>query len=55
MLESIRTIARTNYTLLVRGVSGTGKELVVKAVHERSGGSAKPLVIGTWRLLIQKA
>jgi len=36
LFESIRSIAPTNATILIRGESGSGKELVAAAIHNRS-------------------
>lgn len=44
-LGYVRTVARSNYTTLIRGDSGTGKELAARAVHNLSARSDKPLVI----------
>src|SRR5712692_5375834 len=40
----IDKIADTDVTVLIRGASGTGKELVANALHYRSPRRAKPLV-----------
>jgi len=43
--EKIREVAKTdNTTVLVTGQSGTGKELVAKAIHTLSARSKKPLM-----------
>ncbi|MCP3891218.1 MAG: sigma-54-dependent Fis family transcriptional regulator [Desulfobulbaceae bacterium] len=44
-LGQLRTVARSNYTTLVRGSSGTGKELTARALHSLSGRHDKPLVM----------
>ena len=44
LFETIDKIADTDVTVLVRGASGTGKELVANALHYRSPRRAKPLV-----------
>jgi DNA-binding NtrC family response regulator len=36
LYASIQTVARTSYTTLVRGPSGSGKELVARAIHDLS-------------------
>jgi Nif-specific regulatory protein len=37
-------VARTNTTVLLRGASGTGKELIAHAIHYNSARSKKPFV-----------
>jgi len=44
LLELVATIARTDATVLVRGETGTGKELLAKALHYASPRAARPLV-----------
>jgi DNA-binding NtrC family response regulator len=44
VFDVIRKVADTDLTVLIRGPSGTGKELVANAVHWNSPRRAKPLV-----------
>ncbi|MGH9328493.1 MAG: sigma-54-dependent transcriptional regulator [Terriglobia bacterium] len=44
VLDTAARAARTNSTVLIRGETGTGKELVAKAIHFNSSRRAKPLV-----------
>jgi DNA-binding NtrC family response regulator len=43
--EKLKTIALSNYTVLVRGESGTGKELAAHAIHDLSNRRNKKLII----------
>jgi len=44
ILEMVRTVAPTISTVLITGDSGTGKELVARAIHEASTRREKPFV-----------
>jgi transcriptional regulator with GAF, ATPase, and Fis domain len=44
VFDVIRKVADTDLTILIRGPSGTGKELVANAVHYRSPRRTKPLI-----------
>jgi formate hydrogenlyase transcriptional activator len=44
VLRQVSQVAGTDMTVLVLGETGTGKELVARAVHERSGRRERPLV-----------
>lgn len=44
MYEQIKTIAPTNYSVIIYGESGTGKEVVAKTIHSNSDRKNKPFV-----------
>jgi DNA-binding NtrC family response regulator len=44
VFDVIRKVADTDLTILIRGPSGTGKELVANAAHYRSPRRTKPLI-----------
>lgn len=44
VLQMVEKVAGTEATVLVRGVSGTGKELVARAIHGNSARHSKPMV-----------
>jgi transcriptional regulator with GAF, ATPase, and Fis domain len=44
VLEQVRQVAQTDAPVLVLGETGTGKDLVARAVHDRSPRKARPLV-----------
>jgi formate hydrogenlyase transcriptional activator len=44
VLEEIDMVAPTEATVLICGETGTGKELVARAIHERSPRRSRPLV-----------
>jgi len=45
VLEAVEQVAATNATLIVAGETGTGKELIARAVHRRSTRAHGPLVM----------
>jgi DNA-binding NtrC family response regulator len=44
VFDVIRKVADTDLTVLIRGASGTGKELVANAIHYNSPRRSKPLI-----------
>jgi DNA-binding NtrC family response regulator len=44
VLEEVKTVAPTGSTVLVYGETGTGKELIARAIHNISGRSNRPFV-----------
>ena len=44
IIEQVRTVAATNFSVLVLGETGTGKELVAAALHRKSERRLKPFV-----------
>ncbi len=44
MYQQIKTIAPTNYSVIIYGESGTGKEVVAKTIHANSDRKNKPFV-----------
>ena len=45
VFEMIRRVSRTDTTVLITGKTGTGKELVAKAIHFNSKRKEKPFVV----------
>jgi transcriptional regulator with GAF, ATPase, and Fis domain len=43
-LHQVELVAPTDAGVLITGESGTGKELFARAIHERSGRRARPLI-----------
>jgi formate hydrogenlyase transcriptional activator len=44
VLEQVRRVAETDAPVLVLGETGTGKDLVARAVHDRSARRGRPLI-----------
>ena len=42
VFQQIERIAPTNVTVLIRGATGTGKELIAKEIHQRSRRKKRP-------------
>lgn len=45
LYTAIKTSAASEYTVLIRGASGTGKELCARAIHRLSPRSEKPFIM----------
>ncbi len=45
VFELVEKVSQTSVTVLVRGQSGTGKEMVAREIHRRSPRAARPFVV----------
>jgi two-component system nitrogen regulation response regulator GlnG len=45
VIHQVSQVARSNFTVLVQGETGTGKELVARAIHQQSPRSQGPFVV----------
>ncbi len=44
IFDMIRTVSKSDSTVLIEGESGTGKELVARSIHQESGRHVRPFV-----------
>src|SRR6185503_12936931 len=44
VLQEVETVAKTDSTILIRGETGTGKELIARAIHNLSPRRGRTLV-----------
>jgi formate hydrogenlyase transcriptional activator len=44
VLDLVRTVAPTNSTALIEGETGTGKELIARAIHKRSNRASRAFI-----------
>src|SRR5262249_52384935 len=48
VLARVAKVARSDTTVLILGETGTGKELVARAIHRRAPREGPPVVSGNW-------
>src|SRR5262249_22691301 len=44
IVHEVRQVAPSNFTVLIEGETGTGKELVARAIHQASPRSERPFI-----------
>ena len=44
VLAQVKRVAKTDSTVMIQGETGTGKELIARAIHERSARRDRPLI-----------
>ena len=44
VFRQIQHVAGTNFTVIIEGETGTGKEIVARAIHQQSGRSGGPFI-----------
>ncbi len=44
IIELVKTVAPTSATVMITGETGTGKEVVARAIHHQSGRRSKPFI-----------
>jgi DNA-binding NtrC family response regulator len=44
VFRTVKTVAKSEATILIEGETGSGKERIARAIHEQSGRRAKPFV-----------